>query len=348
MQLNKAFRFARSCYALGNQAPRPAPLPAAEALKQARGLVAGLPLKEKAAKAAWAAREAQRPIDSRRYAPAWMQVSEAFDKAAKAARKAGAFQYAGPVWGPGPGGNWQDSGAYYLERPDSLFRNVIPAADLLTGRDVAQGFYSDSNQQEVCTAFVVQLPSRKGRARYAAAYGFDARGGLSVDLSRIFESDFEAEREAARRQIGKAYWQKPMESPGYWGQAAHESAQKEAAKAAQGLAEKAAEKERGYDSAWQAGCLWLEKLEEEKEARREALALLQERRAAGALQGGQAFPAICKALRGEALGLWQQIRKSRKERAALAQGDSPAYYFFPSEKLKGAFCEGAGLESFPV
>ena len=61
------------------------------------------------------------------------------------------------------------------------------------------------------------------------------------------------------------------------------------------------------------------------------------------------FPALCEAIRGDIADLMESIRESRESRARLASGDGPGnFYFYPSEKLKAAFCEGAGLSVFPA
>ena len=353
--LAKAFRHARAFYGYSNAPRRPAPLAAREALAKARGLVAALPALKAAEDAARAALEAQRAIDGRRYAPGMEKARADLDKAAKAYREGRAFLYSGPVWEKGYSGTWQsEKGLFYADEAESLFRNVIAAHELQSGRDVARGYYTNSHGDDsnLCVAYVVQLPSRNGRARYAPGYSFaesDNQGkGITVDLSRIEESDFVAERESARRQIGKAYWTPAMEAPGYWADGAHEAARKEAARVAQGMAERAAEEEREYQTAWAAGDAWARRKEDEAEARAEALAILAERRKARAL-APEAFPALCAALRGKVAGLVRRIQKSREERAELQEGDAAELYFCPrEERLREAFCDGAGLDSFPA
>lgn len=247
-----------------------------------------------------------------------------------------AFLYCGPVWAR-RGANQEDA-----------LRNVQKAADFLDSRECSS-FYADSFQENTCDGFIAQLPSRNGRARYVAGYGFShCDGGASFDLARVFESDFKAERELARRQIGKAYWTPDMERAGYWAEAAHESARKEAAKAAAGMAEHEAEQEREYQTAWGAGSRWADLKAEEEEARAEALAILKERRKARGLDPS-GFPALCVALRGQVAALCRQIAKSRKARAKLAEGDAEELYFWNGEeRLRAAFCEAAGLENFPI
>lgn len=339
--LQKAFQWARSrgygAYQSGrNRGMTTIPTPALVALGMARKALAALPGLEEAAKAARAALEAQRAIDGRKYAPGMEAATAAHAKAAKTRDAGRDFLYSGPVW--------------TRPRPDQedALRNVQKAADFLDSRE-GSSFYCDTFRENTCDGFVAQLPSRNGRARFVAGYGFShCDGGASFDLTRVFESDFKAERESARRQIGKAYWTPAMEAAGYWAESAHETARKEAAKAAAGMAEHEAEKEREYQSAWQAGARWAALKEEEEAARAEALAILAERRAARGINPA-GFPALCAALRGQVAGLCRDIAKSRAKRAELAQGNAGEESFWPGEeRLREAFCEGAELAGFPA
>lgn len=343
--LAQAFQWARGRYmGRGN-----APVPALTALQDAKRAIAALPALQEAAAAAYTAKEAARAIDGRRYAPAFVAAQEASTKAGAALDRGRAWQWAGAVWRKGYCGTWQsEKGQFFVESPDSLFRNVTPAHEILTGRDVARGWYTDPYQDGLCVAYVVQLRGRNRVAYYAPAYGFSEQDGIIVDLSRLVASDPEAERESARRQIGKTYWTPDMERAVYWHEGASESARKEAARIAQDMAEKEAEKEREYQTAWQAGSQWAALKEGEESARKEALSILAERRAARDLDPS-GFPALCGAIRGAVSGLVSEIVESRAKRAKLQEGDSPDLYFWPGEeRLKAAFCEGAELAAFPA
>lgn len=337
--LAKAFRFMRRNWAQGGaySGPGGKPRPALEALAKARAALAALPALEEAAKAAGAALEAQRPIDCRRYAPAWVKVTEEAAKARKALQAGQAWRYAGPIWTRGSKA-WpqEEKGLFFFETEEQGLRNSQKAADFL-GRD-AGGYYADSYQENICAGLVAQLPSRNGKSRFVAGYQFsesDGNGIGTFDLSRIFESDFEEERDLARRQIGKAYWRPEMEAPGYWAQAAHETARKEAARAADSMAESAAEKERDYQEAWRAGSDWQEAQAAEGELRREALAILAERRAARSINPA-AFPALCAALRDKVESILSDIKESREKRAELKD----SVY---GSQGRAAFSDGAGV-----
>lgn len=336
----KAFRFMRRNFVQGGaySGPGGKPRPALEALQKARAALAALPALEEAAKAAGAALEAQRAIDCRRYAPAWVKVTEEAAKARKALQAGRAWAYAGPVWTRGSKAWPQDEkGLFFFEGEGQGLRNVSPIEGL-TGYREEGGFYCDEIGENICAGFVAQLPSRNGKARFVAGYQFsesDGNGIGTFDLSRIFESDFEAERDSARRQIGKAYWRPEMEAPGYWAEEAHKTARTEAARAALGMAESAAEKEREYQEAWRAGSDWQEAQEREGELRREALAILAERRAAASLNPA-GFPALCAALRDKVESILEEIRESREKRADLKD----SVY---GSRGRAAFSDGAGV-----
>ena len=339
--LAKAFQHFRACYAYSPFPRRAAPAPALEALAKARKALAALPDLKAAEEAARAALEAQRPIDCRRYAPAWVKVTEEAAKARAALQAGQAWKYGESFWTRGSKAWPQEGkGLFFFETEEQGLRNSQKAAEFL-GRD-AGGYYADSYQENICAGLVAQLPSRNGKSRFVAGYRFsesDGNGIGTFDLSRVFESDFESERDLARRQIGKAYWTPDMEAPGYWAEEAHKTARKEAARAADSMAESAAEKERDYQEAWRAGSDWQEAQAAEVELRREALAILAERRAARSINPA-AFPALCAALRDKVESLWEEIQESRKEREALAD----SVY---GEEGRAAFCDGAGLQAFP-
>lgn len=340
--LQKAFQWARGRYmsgagAWGNGRP---PVAALAALVTARAALAALPALEALEEAAGAALEAQRAIDGRQYAPGMEAARAGRDKAAAAARAGRAWRYSGPIWTRGyPHNGPRDLESFWADKSGGPLRNMQEAGAFLDSRS-SSVFYCDSFQDNTCGGYIAQLPSRNGRARFVAGFGFSHdEAGACFDLSEVFESDFEGERESARRQIGKAYWTPDMNRAGYWAESAHETARKEAARRAADLAERAAEKESEYQEAWQAGSQWARLKEEEAEERREALAILKERRAAGRIDAG-AFPALCSALRGTVESLLESIREKREERAELQSGADHG-------EGRGPFMEGAGLQSFP-
>lgn len=219
-------------------------------------------------------------------------------------------------------GTWQtEQGRYYCEKPDSVFRDVTPAHEAGTRAVDHNGWFSDPYGESyrdgtgLVWGVVAQLAGRDGAARYVAGYqqgGCD--GGPTLDLSRIYEAP------------GEDY----------------ESARHEAARAADSMARRAAEQERDYQAAWQAGTQWQEARDAINTARKAAKALLIERRAARAAGAG-AFPAICSAIETEARALFEAMQEARDSMAELARGDSDPLFFYPGKEARAAFCEGAGL-----
>lgn len=118
-----------------------------------------------------------------------------------------------------------------------------------------------------------------------------------------------------------------------------------AAYAADSDAESTAESEREYQSAANAGRQWAELGEEIQTARRDALAILKERRTVTySTDDGKAPGALCAAIRDKVESLLSDIQEARAKRAALAEGDGDdAMSFYPGEaRLRDAFNENAG------
>lgn len=112
-----------------------------------------------------------------------------------------------------------------------------------------------------------------------------------------------------------------------------------AAYAADSMAESAADEERDYQTARQAGQQWADIGEQIAATRKEALQILAERRQ---VKGVEA-PALCAAIRSKVESLLEDIREAREEREKLANGDADHLWFYPGEKrLREAFNEGAG------
>lgn len=263
-------------------------------------------------------------IEPKRYAPEGERLNALRrEERAAAARYFASWATGSKPFGP-YAGTWQAArGHYFTASPDSTFRDVVTAEDVDSRHP--RGFYDNPHGEEsrdgsgLVIPYIGQLPGREGKARFVAGYAFGGRddGGITFDLSRIFESHGE---EA-------------------------EDAKEEAARAACGLAESAAESERDYQTAAEAGRQWAECKESEEAARAEALAVLKERKAA---RGLGHFPALCTAIREQVAGLREQISESRKRREELAGGDAEMLWFYPDKESRAAFCDGAGLAEFPA
>ncbi len=175
----------------------------------------------------------------------------------------------------------------------------------------------------LCYGLVYQLPGKDGKARFVAGYEHGGvEGGPTIDLSRIFESD-------------------PEEAGPFDTNAADRLMAKDAACHADTMAKDAAEEERNYQTAYQAGSQYADKKGDAEVIRKHALALGRERRAA---KGAEGFPTICETIRGAISNARDKIGKLRAEMRKLAQGDGGEYLsFWPGDKrLKEAFNEGAG------
>ena len=175
---------------------------------------------------------------------------------------------------------------------------------------------------------VYQLPARNGCARFVAGYQFGGQdGGPCLDLGNVYESESMRGADCA-----------PTD---------HDDA-RDAARAADSMAERAAEQEREYQTAWALGRAYDDARQEALEARTAALALLKERRAAKAKAGGL-LPAICAAIRDSVAGHVETIREARDTMAKALEGEGPhGLCVYMGDDEKAAFCEAAGLESFPA
>lgn len=193
------------------------------------------------------------------------------------------------------------------------------------------GWYTDPHGHSfndgsgLCFGVVYQLPGRNGESRFVGGYEFGGvDGGPCLDLGAVFtepRGDY-------------------MES------ACDLDAARKAARHADSLAKVAAEAERDYQAAWGAGSAYAQEQETVETARAELLAILKERRA---VKGKGDYPALCAAIRSSVSSLLSDISTARETRAKLIAGDSEPYWFFPQDDhLRAAFCEGAGLDSFPA
>lgn len=241
--------------------------------------------------------------------------------------------FSGPLHGRPYVGTWQPGkpGQFYCEKPESVFRAVRAIHDLgryHAGKPDHGGWYtcpygeSFRDGSGLCWGVVAQLTGRNGQARFVAGWQFGGHdAGPTLDLGRIFEAQGDDS----------------------------ESAEAEAARHADSLAERAAESERNYQAAWQAGQRWADLGREIEESRAEVLAVLAERRKARALSGAD-LPALCGAIRARVSDMLAEIAEARAKRAELAEGESGPYLYFWAgcPEMRAAFCDGAEVESFPA
>lgn len=253
-------------------------------------------------------------IEPKRYSPEGQALAAAREAVSKASATAARLRryVPGNLKPEAPGGHC-DGRSYYLIREDGrgAFRSVTPAHDCEGGPD-HNGWYTNPHGESardgsgLCWGIVAQLAGKDRAPRYLAGYQFGGvDSGAQVALGRIYDCP------------------------------------RDAARAADGLAESAAETEKEYQEAWGAGNRWADLGEEVATARREALAILKERREAMRAAAGAAMPALCGAIRAQVSGLLDSIREAREEREELAGG----YY---DAAGRAAFCEGAGLQEMPA
>lgn len=216
----------------------------------------------------------------------------------------------------------------------AVFRDVRDAEDVpgMGRRDGLSwicdpwGDYSRDGEG-LCVAMVARLRNRDGRAVFAPGFRFGGHDDSGVfDMSALVYSD-------------------PVRAEYYDSESIVEDAQREAARAAGRLAEAAAEREREYQTAWAAGSQWSDKGERLGSIREEVREILAERRTVR----GVVAPALCRAIRDRVASLWEERADLIRDRRKLAEGDeSPLYFWTGEERLREAFCEGAGVNRFPA
>lgn len=207
----------------------------------------------------------------------------------------------------------------WAEDPASIGLRFVGFADELVGRGRGiehRGWYTDCDGLgETLRGAVYQLPGRKGRARYLAAYreGSEGKrgwtdtsgndGAAAIAFGEVFETE---------RGDSDAYYH--HHRGGYAAEAA-----RDAAKRADSIAGSMAEDQREYNEAWQAAVQWRDLGDSITSARTEARQLVADMRAA-IKSGATAAPSICTALRKTLRGLIEGAAAMRAEREALAEG----------------------------
>lgn len=204
-------------------------------------------------------------------------------------------------------------GLRWADDPGAVGLRFVGFADDIAGRTIEhRGWYTDSDEfGEVLRGAVYQLPGRKGRARYLAAYregsggkrdwtDTAAPGAAAIACREVFE---------AERGDSDAYYH-------YRGGDAPEAA-REAARRADSIAETVARDQREYNEAWQAARRWSDLADDIAEIRAQARQLVADMRAA-IKSGVTAAPSICAALRKSLRGLIEAAAELKAERESLA------------------------------
>lgn len=160
-------------------------------------------------------------------------------------------------------GNWQGADsrgrlpaqsdrAYYADEWPAGLRLVGEADSIV--RNLPRGYYTDSDGcGGTFRGYVLQLPGRNGESRFVPGIAHTENCGVTVWPADIYSGDSRAGR------YGMA-------------ESDTEEAKRDAARAADSYAESAAEREREYNDAWQAGCEFGRLRAEAKRERAEAAA----------------------------------------------------------------------------
>ena len=259
---------------------------------------------------------------------------------------AGKARYPAPLTGHKmrAGHDADKPGSVYVENPESFgLRLVGRVATEPGGRN---GYFSNDggwfdnphgesfkDGSGLIYGLVYQLRGQNGQARFVAAYqnGCNDSGAL-FDFSTIYTASRD-----------DSYWVANGDKDDIAGL-------REAARAADSMAEKAAESEREYQTAWRAGSDYAQEAETIESAKAELRELLKARREARDLIPiAHRNAALCEAIADKCCGLLETIAEARTKRADLANGDADGLYFWTGDKrLQDAFCEGAGMDSFPA
>ena len=181
----------------------------------------------------------------------------------------------------------------------------------------------------LCYGVVYQLTGRRGESRYVAGYQFGGvDGGPDLDLSTIYTTP-----------RGCSYSD---------GSAQDTRGTRQAARAADSAAKNAAEKEREYQTAWQAGSEWSGVQEQIRETAQRFYLLNHERRAARNSGIGANLRRICETITKELNALWDTRQELMERAKELAEGDDSTLNFWNGDaELRAAFCEGAGIAAYP-
>ncbi|OQM74934.1 hypothetical protein [Manganibacter manganicus] len=228
----------------------------------------------------------------------WNPASEAL-KAARADVANGKARY---PQSSGYGPAYKERGSKHMrwiEKPSTCGLRFVGYADKIAGLNHS-GYYVDNDQNEIVRGVVFQMPGRNGHARFIAGYEdwnngkADSDGPVSLDFGEVIS-----------------------EFVGSYGD--DNAGTRDAARAADQIAEWVAESERNYHAAWQAGNRFAELGEEIAETKTAILDLIPEIRKAGAML--DTFPHAHKILHQTLCSRLADIRKARKERRALSEGD---------------------------
>lgn len=197
------------------------------------------------------------------------------------------------------------------------------------------GHYTDVDNIETCTGLVVQMPAKNGQARFLAGYWLSdaCERGAIIDFSEIYLADLE-DNESIEYDHGC-------------------DAIYSAARSADSLAEREAEKQREYNRIWVAGSLWRHTKDELHDLSNQAKDTIRKMRAVRqVLDIPNLLTGITETLNEYSETLENHLEEILGERseklrymAEIANGDHNLYCFYigPNEdQLISSFNDGAG------
>jgi hypothetical protein len=206
---------------------------------------------------------------------------------------------------------------------------LVDFADKIIGLN-HQGWFTedDGDNGEVYRGVVYQLPTRKGKQRFALP---TRKGKQRFALpTRKGEQRFAYGYADPNNEGAALLCFDPCDD------------KEDAAHWADRFAEKHAEEERDYKRAWQAGSRFASLGEEIADARRDCLALIRDTKAGCPTIAD--LPSVKSTIRAAVMSYLQEIEDARKERAKLKEGDGDYLSFYTGDKrLVAAFNESANI-----
>lgn len=226
------------------------------------------------------------------------------------------------------------NGARWVESLKSCGLRFVGYADEINTRNDSfaygldhTGYFTSENGDngELLRGVVLQFPARDGCPRYLVGYEdpnnedtYRVSGEIWTGAHGGCEHGPSSDREA-----------------------------RDAARAADQFAERAAEQEREYLAAWQAGARYADLGAVIPEIRRTLLQLIKESKLAcrALAPNGREFETVRDAIRTRVAELVNAIRDAREQRDALKNGDAENFYWY-GRANEAAFNEGAGEPVF--
>ena len=241
-----------------------------------------------------------------------------------------------------------DGGLRWTEDARATGLRFVGFADQLIER-LGHGWFSDvDGDGDTYRGAVWQLPARKGRARYLAGY----REGNETRSKGWHDAAYMSDHGAGRLDVSRIFQAARGEN---CADRDHYGTHRDAARAADSIANREAESAREYNEAWRDGSRFASLRETIADARREALALFADMRRARrsgfvATSDGLAIDTpICRALRRSIVELVAQISDARRDRDEFAERYEVGADAVPPPRghwlqpLRDAFKDGASL-----